>query len=64
MGDFIESNSCDTPAICNDASSYNFGSNWEKIFIRLPRLIESQLSLGNIEHLEKSPTSFTRRTHR
>ncbi|KAJ6118739.1 hypothetical protein N7471_013359 [Penicillium samsonianum] len=28
------------PAICNDSSLYNFGSNWEKIFLRLPQLLD------------------------
>lgn len=38
------------PAICNDPSLYNFGSYWEKIFLRLPQLLDIYSSAEEYEN--------------
>lgn len=37
------------PPIYNDLSLYNFGSNWEKIFLRLPQLLDNTCSVEEYE---------------
>jgi hypothetical protein len=37
------------PDICNDPSLYNFGSNWEQIFLRLPQLLDNRYSAKEYE---------------
>lgn len=38
------------PAICNDPSLYNFGSNWENIFLHLPQLLDNYYSAEEYEN--------------
>lgn len=40
-------------SIFNDASLYDFGSNWEKIFLRMPQLLESYQSAEEYEESAK-----------
>lgn len=47
--EYIDSMILLPPAVYNDLALYNFGSNWEKIFLRAPQLLDNKRSFEDYE---------------
>ncbi|KAJ5935965.1 hypothetical protein N7454_005263 [Penicillium verhagenii] len=51
----IENNVMGESKVFNDSSLYDFGSNWERIFLRAPQLLESHTSIeAHEEYLQEA----------
>ncbi|KAJ6024685.1 hypothetical protein N7540_005482 [Penicillium herquei] len=47
--DHIDTRILFPPTVYNDSSLYNFGSNWQKIFLRAPQLLDNKRSFEDYE---------------